>query len=101
MFDLRAEEVERRRLAGRRVDWGTSTVSVDTAVDVADAELRHLLVALFHLAHRPLQRHHRLARIGHDRRKQMRDAVIDRELEHLGIDYKASYLFMKVPLLDV
>ncbi len=57
------------------------------AVDVAHAELRHLLVALFHLAHRPLQGDHGLLRVGHDRREQMGNAVIDGELEHLGIDH--------------
>ena len=57
------------------------------AVDVAHAELRHALVAAFHLAHGPFQRDHGLLRIGHDRREQMRDAVIDGEFEHLGIDH--------------
>ncbi len=47
------------------------------AVDIADAELGHALVALFHLAHGPFQRDDGLLRIGYDRRQQMRDAVID------------------------
>src|SRR6202165_3918056 len=34
------------------------------AVDVAHAELRHLLVALLHLAHRPLEGHHGLLGVG-------------------------------------
>ena len=62
------------------------------AVDVAHAELGHFLVALFHLAHGPFQRDHRLLRIGDDRREQMRNAVIDGELEHLGIDHDQAAL---------
>ena len=68
------------------------------AVDVAHAELRHLLVALLHLAHRPFERDHRLLRIGDDRREQMRDAVIDREFEHLGIDHDQPALVGAQPV---
>jgi hypothetical protein len=57
------------------------------AVDVAHAEARHLLVALLHLAHRPLQGDDRLLGIGDDRGQQMRDAVIDGKLQHLRIDH--------------
>jgi hypothetical protein len=57
------------------------------AVDVAHAELRHLAVAVLHLAHRPFERDDRLLRIGDDGGQEMRDAVIDRELEHLGVDH--------------
>ena len=68
------------------------------AVDVAHAELRHFLVAAFHLAHRPFERDHRFLRIGHDRRQQMRDAVIDRELEHLRIDHDQPALIRPQPV---
>ena len=71
-------------LLALRLRFGEARV---VAVDVAHAELRHLLVALLHLAHRPLQRDHRLLRVGDDRREQMRDAVVDGELEHLRIDH--------------
>jgi len=47
------------------------------AVDVAHADLRHLAVTVFHLAHGPFQRDDGLLRIGDDRGQQMRDAVID------------------------
>ncbi len=68
------------------------------AVDVAHAELRHLLVALLHLAHRPLERDHRLLRIGDHGREQMRDAVIDRELEHFRIDHDQPALLGPQPV---
>ena len=57
------------------------------AVDVAHADLRHLLVAVLHLAHRPFERDDRLLRIGDDGGQQMRNAVVDGELEHLRIDH--------------
>ena len=78
-----------------RLGFGDAHV---VAVDVAHAELRHLLVALFHLAHRPLQRDDGLARVGDDRREQMRDAVIDGELEHLGIDHDQPALLRREPV---
>ena len=68
------------------------------AVDVAHAELRHLPVAVLHLAHRPFQRHHRLARVGDDRRQQMRDAVIDRQLQHLRVDHDQPALVGRQPV---
>ena len=78
-----------------RLGFGDAHVE---AVDVAHADLRHLLVALFHLAHRPLQRDDGLARVGDDRREQMRNAVIDGELEHLGIDHDQPALVRREPV---
>ena len=57
------------------------------AVDVAHADLRHLAVAVLHLADRPLQRDDRLLRVGDDGGQKMRDAVIDGELQHLRVDH--------------
>ena len=57
------------------------------AVDVAHADLRHLAVAVLHLAHGPFQRDDGLLRIGDDGRQQMRDAVIDGQFEHLRVDH--------------
>ena len=57
------------------------------AGDVANAELGHAAIAVLHLAHRPLQGDDRLLRIGDDGRQQVRDAVIDRQLQHLGVDH--------------
>ena len=75
--------------------WATRCVE---AVDVADADLRHLAVAVLHLAHRPFQRDDRLLRIGDDRRQQMRDAVIDRQFEHLRVDHDQPALFRRHPV---
>ena len=68
------------------------------AVDVAHAELRHFLVALLHLAHRPFERDHGFLRIGDDRGEQMRDAVIDRQLEHFRIDHDQPALVRPQPI---
>ena len=74
--------------AGQRLALGLRLGDAGVeAVDVAHAELRHLLVAVLHLAHRPFERDDRLLRVGDDGRQQMRNAVIDRELEHLRIDH--------------
>ena len=56
-------------------------------VDVADAEARHLLVAVLHLAHGPFQRDDGLFRVGDDGGEEMRDAVVDGEFQHLRIDH--------------
>jgi hypothetical protein len=68
------------------------------AVDVAHAELRHLLVALFHFAHCPFERHHRFFRIGDHWREQMRDAVVDRQFEHFWIDHDQPALLRAQPI---
>ena len=68
------------------------------AVDVAHPELRHLLIAIFHLAHRPAQGNDRLLRVGDDGGKQVRDSVIDGELEHLGIDHDQAAFFRREPV---
>jgi hypothetical protein len=54
------------------------------AVDVADAHLGHLAIALFHLAHDPLEGHDGLFRVGHDGRQKVRDAVIDESSSIFG-----------------
>ena len=56
-------------------------------VDVAHADLRHFLVAVLHLAHRPFERDHRLFRIGDDGRQQMWNIVVDGKLQHFGVDH--------------
>ena len=60
--------------------------------------MRHQAVALVHLAHHPLQRHHRLVRLGDHRRQQMRDVLVDRELDHLGIDHDDLALVGRQPV---
>ena len=66
--------------------------------DVAHAQVRHQPVALVHLAHHPLQRDHRLVRLGHHRREQMGDALVDRQLDHLGIDHDHLALVGRQPV---
>ncbi len=65
------------------------------AIDVTNTDLRHFLVALFHLPHGPFQRDDGLLGIGDDRREQMRNAVIDRQFEHLRIDHDQAALFRR------
>jgi len=63
------------------------------AFDVAHAHLGHFAITFFHLAHGPFQRHQRLFGVGHDGAQQMRDAVIDRQFEHLGVDHDHAAFF--------
>ena len=48
------------------------------AVDIADSELRHLAVAVFHLAHRPFQRENGFARVGDDGSEEVRNPIVNR-----------------------
>jgi hypothetical protein len=50
--------------------WRRHGDALVEAVDVAHAELRHLLVAVLHLADRPFQRHTAFLRVGDDRRQR-------------------------------
>ena len=68
------------------------------AVDVADADLGHLLVAVLHLAHRPFQRDDGLLGVGDDGRQQVRDAVVDRQFQHLGVDHDEPALLRLQPV---
>ena len=68
------------------------------AVDVAHAHLGHLAVALLHLGHGPFQGHDGLFRIGDDGGEQVRDAVIDAELQHLGVDHDQAALVGREPV---
>ena len=66
--------------------------------DVADIQLRHVAIAGFHLANGPFQRRHRLGRFGHHRAQQMRDAVIDRQFQHLGVNQDHPACFRGVAI---
>ena len=83
-----------RALEGFALVLGLADAVVE-GFHAAHAHLGHLAVALFHFAHRPFQRHHRLARIGDHRRQQMRNAVIDRQFQHLGIDHDQAALLRR------
>ncbi len=49
-------------------------------------------VAPLHLLHRPVERHRRLLRVGDHRRDQVRDPLVDEELEHLRVDHQKLHL---------
>ena len=83
---------ERLALGGRLRDAGVEPF------DVADAELRHFLVAVLHFADRPFQRDDGLLRVGHDRSQQMRNAVIDRQFKHFRIDHDEAALLRLEPV---
>ncbi len=63
------------------------------ADEITHARLRHELVATLHLVDGPLEREVRLLRIGDDGQKEMRDALVDRELDHLRVDHDHADLF--------
>ena len=65
----------------------------DTTVvtlNVANTHLGHLAIAFFHFAHSPLQRDNSLLGVGHNRRQQMRDAIIHGQFQHLGVDHNQT-----------
>jgi hypothetical protein len=55
-------------------------------VDVLEAEGGEVVVARVHLAHDPLQGLGGLLGVGDDRRDEVRDALVRRELDPLGVD---------------
>ncbi len=65
------------------------------AGDVAHPQLRHRAVAALHLAHRPFQRADCLGRLRHHRGQQMRDAIVDRQLQHLRVDHDEAHLLRR------
>ena len=62
------------------------------AVDVAHLEVGHELVAALHLRHAPAEGIGRLLHVGDHRRQQVGDAVVDGQLQHLGIDEDQAHL---------
>ena len=63
------------------------------AGQVAHADRRHQLVAPLHLGDAPAQRVGRFLHVGDDRREQVRDALVDRELQHLRVDHDHAHVF--------
>ena len=59
---------------------------------IAHVIVREELIAVEHLRHRPTERARRLARIGHDGHQQVRNAVIDAQLDLLRVDHEKLYL---------
>jgi hypothetical protein len=69
-------------------------------VDVPHAERRQRLVALLHLVHGPPERIRRLLRVHHDRRQEVRDALVHAQLESLRIDHDQSDIVRRGPEED-
>ena len=62
------------------------------AGQVAHAQLAHELVAALHLGHAPVQAVGRLPHVGDHGRQQVRDAFVDRHLEHLRVDHEQAHV---------
>ena len=60
--------------------------------EVAHAERAHQLVAALHLAHAPVERVAGELHVGDDRREQVRNALVDRQLQHLRVDQDQAHL---------
>ena len=70
--------------------------AIVVAGDVAHAELGHAAIAILHLAHGPFERDDGFLRIGDDRVQQVRDALVDAELQHLRVDHDEAALVRRV-----
>ena len=66
--------------------------------DVAHAQVRHEPVALVHLPHDPLEGDDGLVRLGDDRGQEVRDVLVNRELDHLGVDHDHPELVRPQPV---
>jgi hypothetical protein len=81
----------------QRIEQGTASILgvlhllVETG-QIAHTDRSHQLVAALHLGNAPAQRVGRLHHVGHHRRQQMRDAVVDRQLEHLRVDHDHAHV---------
>ena len=82
--------------AGRGGDLALLDLAVEV-VDVPDAGGPHVLVALLHLLDQPGQRGGGLLGVGDDRRDQVRDAVVGRQLDHLRVDQDHPQLVGRGP----
>ncbi len=69
------------------------------AGEVAHPQLTHQLVAPLHLADAPVQRVRRELHVGDHRRQQMRNALVDRQLEHLRVDQDHAH-FARLGLVE-
>ncbi len=68
------------------------------AGEAAHADRRHHAIAVLHLLDRPFERADRLGRLGDDRSEQMRNILIARQFEHLGIDHDHAALIGRQPI---
>jgi hypothetical protein len=70
---------------------GVLDAMVETG-QIAHAHRRHQLVALVHLADTPVEGVGGLFHVDHHRGQQVRDALVDRQFEHLGVDQDQPHL---------
>ena len=85
--------------ARRRLDLAGAHLAVEV-VDVADPVGGEVVVAHVHLADDPVQRVGRLLRVGHDRRDQVRDALVAGHLDPLRVDQQQPHLVRGGPGQD-
>ena len=62
------------------------------ARQVAHAQLAQELVAPLHFAHAPIQAVGGLLHVGHHGRQQVRNALVDRHFQHLGVDHQEAHI---------
>ena len=67
------------------------------AGEVAHADRRHQLVAPLHLGDAPAQRVGGFLHVGDDRREQMRNALVHRQLQHLRVDHDHAHVLGASP----
>ena len=75
--------------------YGSRSSAIDrpvVALDVAHLLGLQRLVALVHLADDPAQAGRRLLGVGHHRGQQVRDALVDGQLQTLGIDHQEAHV---------
>ena len=81
-----------KRIHDRRLRFVSVAHFLVKACEVAHAHGRHQLVAPLHLAHAPVQGMRRLPHVRYHWREQMRNAFVDRQLQHLRVDQYQAHL---------
>src|SRR5215469_7775281 len=90
---LRGHSLPFARGCGFQLDrLGSGRERLVVAVNISHPELPHHQVTGFHLLRRPQQRRRRFSRINHHRHQHVRDILVYRKLEHLGIDQDKAHV---------
>ena len=72
---------------------GLGFVELDVvARQVAHTHLAHELVTALHFSHAPGETVSGLLHVRHDRRQQMRNALVHRHLQHFGVDHQQAHV---------